>query len=252
MKPLHLEGQTFHKRLGSTKNAFRYGVDYLLLEPDDITDAPRLFSHNRRNLMAFYDVDNGGQRKAGRGSAWVREILCAEGMEALASLRILLLTQPRRLGFVFNPVSFWLMLDSENALRGVIAEVNNTFGDRHSYICAHEDGRAITSSDILTARKLFYVSPFQPTKGDYSFRFTVTDTHIGIRIDLRHGEGGMVATLNGKLAPLGSIGILKIVAMRPFGALRVIALIFYQALKLRLKGVRYRGHEQPQIAEVSK
>ena len=252
MTPQHLKGHTFHKRLGGTKNAFRYGVDYLLLEPDALTDTPRLFSHNRANLMALYDVDNGGQRGAGTGTTWVRETLRTEGMAALADMRILLLTQPRRLGHVFNPVSFWLMWDENNALRGVIAEVNNTFGDRHSYICAHQDLRAIEPSDTISARKLFYVSPFQPVEGAYSFRFSITDTHVGIRIDLRHGEGGLVATLSGVLAPLSSAGILKIAALRPFGALRVMALIFYQALKLRLKGVRYRGHNQPEISEVSK
>jgi hypothetical protein len=74
-------------------------------------------------------------------------------------------------GFVFNPVSFWFCHDRDGALRAVLAEVRNTFGDHHNYLVAHADQRPITAADTLTARKIFHVSPFFPVAGEYRFRF---------------------------------------------------------------------------------
>lgn len=252
MKPQHLKGHTYHKRLGGIDNAFRYKVDYVLLEPEAEEKHPALFSSNRFNGFAVHKKDNGGARGAGTGTAWVREVVRREALEGLADFRILLLTQPRVFGHGFNPVSFWLFVDENNALRGAIAEVNNTFGDRHCYLCCLEDMRPIEAADSVSVRKIFYVSPFQPVDGEYRFRFTYTPTHIGIRIDLRHANGGVVATLGGALQPLTSGGIMKALVARPFGALRVLGLIFYQALKLRLKGARYRPYAKPADIEVSK
>ena len=252
MKLQLLKGITFHKRVGNIENAFKYKVDYLLTEPEAQEKSPTLFSLNRFNVFTLRKSDNGGARGAGTGTQWVRDVLHKEGLDELAEFRILLLTQPRVFGHVFNPVSFWLFVDGNNALRGAIAEVNNTFGDRHSYLCYHEDLRPIEASETVSALKMFYVSPFQPVDGEYRFRFTYTQTHFGVRIDLRHGLGGIVATLGGELVPLTSTGIMKSIIYRPFGSLRVLGLIFYQALKLRLKGARYNPYSKPIDIEVSK
>jgi len=248
----HLKGQTFHKRLGGIDNAFKYKVDFVLAEPDAPQKPPALFSYNRFNVCSLHEADNGGTRGAGTGTQWVRNVLHQHGLDVLGEFRILLLTQPRVFGRVFNPVSFWLFVDENNALHGAIAEVNNTFGDRHSYLCHHDDLRPIKASDTVSAQKLFYVSPFQPVKGEYQFRFTYTPTHFSARIELRHGSGGIVATLGGELAPLTSAGILKTQIYRPVGSLRVMGLIFYQAMKLRLKGARYRPYSKSTDLEVSK
>ncbi len=248
----HLKGHTFHKRLGAIGNSFKYKVDYVLTEPEALEKSPFLFSYNRLNGFALHEKDNGGARKDGSGTKWVRGVLEQEGLSELGNFRILLLTQPRVFGHVFNPVSFWLFVDENHGLRGAIAEVNNTFGDRHSYLCAHDDLRLIEPNETVKVQKLFYVSPFQPVEGEYTFRFTFTQTQIGIRIDLSHGQGGIVATLCGELVPLTSFGIAKALISRPFGSLRVLGLIFYQALKLRLKGARYLPYSKSAKVEVSK
>jgi len=116
----HIPGTTFHGRKGTVQNRFRYTVDYVLLTPDS-AKGPRLFSRNRANLAALHDADHGGAPKEGRGTAWVREVLASHGLPAPS--RIDLLAQPRLLGHVFNPVSFWLCHDAADALRVVIAEV---------------------------------------------------------------------------------------------------------------------------------
>ena len=158
---------------------------------------------------------------------------------------IYLLTQPRILGSVFNPVSFWLCFSGDD-LTSVIAEVNNTFGERHCYLCHHSDHRPITESDRLEAEKIFYVSPFQPVAGTYIFRFDIRPDKIAIRIDYRTElhEGdpaeGLVATLAGPRRTLRFWTMIGLVLRRPFGKVHVLGLIFWQALKLRVKGALYR------------
>lgn len=246
--PLHMPGHTAHSRRGGPNNAFRYGVDYLLIDPD--IDAPRgLVSRNRFNLFAIHDRDHGGKRGAGTGAAWARQVFTDAGL-AVSGLRILLLTQPRFLGYWFNPVSFWLAIEGE-ALRAVIAEVNNPFGDRHSYLCHHPGFAAIGPSDVLPSRKVFHVSPFQRVSGEYRFRFDVGADRIAILITLVDGEKGLRATLEGPLHPLTTGGIIRASLRRPAGALRTIALIYWQALKLKAKGARYRVRPEPPSEEVT-
>lgn len=251
MTPEHICGSTYHGRHGAIKNAFRYRVDYVLSDLSEDAPHPLLFSRNRANLTALHDVDHGGIRGQGRGLAWAQEVLEDQGFDGLAKGRILLLAQPRVMGHVFNPVSFWLVFDAQNILRLVIAEVNNTYGDRHSYLCYHKDLSPIHPTDRLKARKIFHVSPFQPVSGDYTFRFDVSEDHIGIVIDFRSNEGGVYATFHGHRRPLSNRSILGATFARPFGSLRVLALIFWQALRLWWKGAGFRARPKAPDKEVS-
>lgn len=244
----HIAAETYHGRRGATKNAFRYSVDYVLLDAEETPDTPGLFGRNASGLMSLHDSDHGGPPKGGRGAAWVRDVLRAHDIPD--PKRIALLAQPRVLGHVFNPVSFWLCYDED--LTTVIAEVTNTFGDRHSYLCRHSDGRVINKADTLSAQKLMHVSPFQPLEGGYVFRFDIQEGSIGIWIDYSRGNGGLIATLTGARKPISNGSILKSLIRRPFGSRRVLTLIHWQALKLWLKGVRYRPQPAPPADEVSR
>ena len=246
----HIAGETYHARRGETKNAFRYSIDYVLLDAESATEHPALFTRNGRGLMSLYDTDHGGAPNAGRGAAWVRDILAAHDLDVTG--RIDLLAQPRVLGHVFNPVSFWLCYDGDNTLRVVIAEVSNTFGDRHSYLCHHADLREITKADTITAQKVFHVSPFQDIAGGYTFRFDIQPETIGIWIDFSEDHAGLIATLTGPRKPLTNSGILRSMLRRPFGSRRVLALIHWQALRLWWKGVTYRSRPEPPEKEVSR
>ncbi len=246
----HIAGHTWHGRKGAVENTFRYGVDYLLLDAEAEARAPRLFARNRAGVMSLHDSDHGGAPGKGRGAAWAREVLAAHGLPAPA--RIELLAQPRILGHVFNPVAFWLCRDGAGDLRCVIAEVTNTYGDRHSYLCHRDDHAAIAASDRLHARKIFHVSPFQPVEGQYEFRFDLKPDRIGIWIDLTAGNGGVVATLTGRVRPLTLGGMAGALLRRPFGSRRVLALIHWQALRLWWKGARFRARPAPPADEVSR
>jgi uncharacterized protein len=242
----HIRGETFHGRKGAVINRFRYGVDYVLLDTETAA-GPRLFSRNRRNLVSLYDADHGGAPRQGRGVDWAREVLTSHGVQVDD---ILLLAQPRVLGHVFNPVSFWLCL--KDGLRAVIAEVTNTYGDRHSYLCMRDDGGVIQPSDTLQATKTLHVSPFQPVQGKYAFRFDIRADRIGIWIDYTTDQGGVFTNLIGQRLPLTNWGILRACLRRPFGSRRVLALIHWQALKLAIKGAKFRSRPLPPVDEVTR
>jgi uncharacterized protein len=248
MQVQRIRAETFHGRKGPVRNAFRYTVDYILLDPDKAF-GPRLFSRNRGNLMSLQDADHGGVPGQGRGAPWAREVLAAHDLPAD---RLLLLAQPRLLGHVFNPVSFWLAYDRLGHLRAVIAEVSNTYGDRHSYLCHREDRAPITREDTITAQKIFHVSPFQPVEGTYAFRFDIRPDRIGIWIDYTTATGGLFTNLIGPRAPLTNWGILASAFRRPFGSRRVLALIHWQALKLALKRVKFNARPTPPGEDVSR
>lgn len=244
----HIAGQTFHGRKGAVKNSFRYGVDYLLMEAEGPVEAPRLFARNRAGLMSLWDCDHGGAPGQGRGAQWLRDVLAAQGLPA--PHRIELLAQPRVLGHVFNPVAFWLC--HADGLRVVVAEVTNTYGDRHCYLCHREDLAPIDPADWIEARKVFHVSPFQPIEGSYRFRFDITADRVGIWIDHSHATGGIYTNLIGARRPLTTRGLLAACLRRPFGSRRVLALIHWQALRLFLKGAGFRNRPDPPAKEVSR
>ncbi len=248
----HIDGTTFHGRKGALENAFRYTVDYVLLDAERPNAAPGLFARNRRGIVSLHDRDHGGDPGAGSGADWVRRVLADAGLDGFGIDRIELLAQPRVWGHVFNPVSFWLIYDAEDALRVVIPEVTNTYGDRHSYLCHHDDLAPIRREDTLHARKIFYVSPFQPVEGDYTFRFDISSERIGIWIDYATGNGGLLATLTGRRAPLTNARILRALVRRPFGSRRVLGLIHWQAFKLWWKGATFRVRPEPPADEVSR
>ena len=246
----HIEGHTWHGRKGAVKNAFRYSIDYVCCDAEAEIAGPALFSRNGRNVVALRDRDHGGTPGQGDGARWARAVL--DQYQVRAEGPLLLLAQPRILSHVFNPVSFWLAHDKTGALIAVIAEVTNTFGDRHSYLAAKSDGSPIGASDRLEATKVFHVSPFQPIAGGYTFRFDIRPDRIGISIDFDAGENGVIATLTGARRPMTNLSALRALVRRPFGSRRVLALIHWQALKLWWKGARYRPRPEPPVEEVSR
>lgn len=232
--------KVMHKRLFPKINQFTYGVYYLALP---LPAAP-LPSH----LLSFKEKDHGA-RDGSDISSWARTILSSYGLNEKVS-RITLITMPRVLGYVFNPVSFFLCFDEANQLRAVICEVHNTFGEQHSYLCARADHAPILPDEWLSAEKLFHVSPFLPREGSYQFRFALTGDTLGIWIDYYDKESNkqLITALAGKLAPLNAASLRRAFWSHPLVTLKVITLIHWQAIKLVSKGIRYivkpRQHDE--------
>lgn len=247
--PQQVAAKTTHTRRGGVRHSFTYAVDFVLIEPEGNAKGPSLFSRNRFNLSSVHDRDHGGPLKQGRGALWAREVLAKNGLTNQA-IQLLLLTQPRTLGYVFNPVSFWLAFD-DGALIAVIAEVSTPFGDRHSYLCHLPGFAPITGDSRMETPKSLHVSPFQEIAGKYKFAFDVRDDFIDIRIMHRNGVEGVVASLTGPRAPMTNSALIMAGIRRPMGALRTIFLIHWQALRLKLKGARYRTRPNPPKTEVT-
>ncbi|MGV6812952.1 MAG: DUF1365 domain-containing protein [Brevirhabdus sp.] len=247
--PAYLRGTTTHARRGAVRHVFTYGVDYVLVDPE-AHSGPPLFSRNRMNLASVHDRNHGGVPGKGVGAEWAWGVLAQRGLTRTAHHRLRLLTQPRFLGYIFNPVSFWLLFAGTDLI-AAIAEVNNTFGDRHSYVCANPDFAPISADQQLRADKVLHVSPFQQIAGDYAFRFAVSEKAVDIRILHSNGAEGLSASLSGALVPLTNRAILGATLRRPFGPLRTMALIHWHALKLKLKGATYRTRPLPPENEVS-
>ncbi|MEM7075882.1 MAG: DUF1365 domain-containing protein [Pseudomonadota bacterium] len=246
----HIAGYTWHGRKGAIRNAFRYNVDFVLVNAEADLEPRLTFGRNRFGLFSLRDKDHGGQPGQGRGPGWVRDVLSANDLPQ--PHRIELLAQPRVIGYVFNPVAFWLCYDEDGALHTVIPEVTNTYGDRHCYLCRRDDGLPISPDDTLTAAKVLHVSPFQRVEGGYRFRFDVRADRVAIWIDFTGGNGGVTATLVGPRRPLRFSGVARSLLRRPFGTRRVMALIHWQALKLWWKGAAFRARPQPPAQEISR
>lgn len=250
LNPAVIRARVTHARTMPVRNSFAYGVDYVLLDENQLAGGPlpRLFSFGRRNLVSLRPEDHGFSGEG--GAEWVRRLAVEAGIEGIA--RVALLTHPRYWGYVFNPVSFWFMTGASGDLKAVLAEVHNTFGDRHCYLCRTPDGTPIRPDAWVEAEKRFHVSPFFAVEGRYRFRFALEPRRIGVWIRYDDGRGGGLSTaLTGECRPLTDRELLRALMSRPLGAAKTTALIHWQALKLFLKGVRYRTRPEPRPEKVT-
>lgn len=247
--PLHLKTRVTHARQGALRHAFTYTVDYLMIDPE-AGAGPGLMARDRFGLVSVNTRDHGGPRGAGKGAPWAREALREAGLGDQSDVALRLLAQPRFLGIWFSPVSFWLAL-RDGEIIAMITEVNNTFGQRHSYLCHTPDFAPLDPAAEYTAAKVFHVSPFQDVAGDYRFRIRLHEGKLTLRIHHVNGAGGVLATMVGRLVPLTNRRLLGAVLRRPVWPVRVVTLIHWHAFLLWLKGAVYRPVPVPPDKEVS-
>lgn len=243
-------GHVMHRRLRPAVHAFVYPVFYVQLPLRNLKAAEcALFSINRRNVLSFECRDH-GPRDGSPLLPWIENLLAAHGLPNDGE--IVLQTFPRVLGYVFNPVTFWYCHDRSGQLIAILAEVNNTFGGTHSYLL-HRHGAPLVDGVELCAEKLFHVSPFNEIEGGYRFRFQLERAVQLCRIDYDDAEGELLLTsISGKPQAWSSAALLKAFLRMPFLTLGVIARIHWQALRLWLKGVPFRGaHPAPRPLQES-
>lgn len=234
-----------HARPGPPAYRFHYRVFSFLLDLDGLAQLDRRlkwFSYNRRNLVSFYDADH-GPRDGTPCRQWLDSLLRdAEVDLAGGSIRVLCF--PRVLGYVFNPLSVWYAYHADGSLRAVVCEVSNTFGEFHWYLLKNDDGRPLDPTDPPSKQKAFHVSPFFSVEGEYRFRFRMPDERVGVEIDyLIDGLPVLYATLHGRAQALTDRAILLRLLGMPLMTLKVTAMIYWQALKLWLRGASF--HPKP-------
>ncbi|SDE01128.1 hypothetical protein SAMN05421538_103240 [Paracoccus isoporae] len=238
-----IDAEIWHARAGDVAREFRYRTRYVAL-PVEALEADALpIRPDRAGLWRLRRRDHGA-RDGSALTGFIRGQLAEAG---LADCVTTLVTMPRGLLHGFNPVSFWLARDTAG-LRAVLAEVSNTYGESHLYLCRHPDNRVIERSDRLGGDKLFHVSPFLPRDGRYVFRFDTGPGRFGAWVDWigADGEVRLSTSMAGPARPLTRASLRRAALRHPFQPLRVTGLIHWQAAKLFSRGIRYRA-KPPQL-----
>lgn len=243
-----------HRRLVPPLYRFVYRVFYLLVDVDRLDELHRglkFFSLDRWNLLSLRPRDHGD----GRGlRAWAERML-REGGIVPDGGRIRLLCMPRVLGMAFNPISLWYCERRDGHLAAVIAEVNNTFGEKHSYLLvsglASRPGAAPYET-VYEKDKCFHVSPFFDLEGRYEFRLTEPGERLHVLIhETRNGYGILDASLAAERRELTDAAIAKQVLALPLLMLKVVGGIHWEALKIWLRGARFHTKPEPPKPELT-
>lgn len=241
-----------HQRLMPKQNGFSYGVYYIAMPIDayengdyrDILPTHYLARHS------FHAKDH-GYRDNRKLRQWAEDALTQ--YDIASPKNIILIAMPRIFGYVFNPVSFWLCYGDHDDLTAVICEVNNTFGETHSYVCAAPNATPISKDSYYHADKVFHVSPFLQRIGEYKFQFDINNDECHITIDYHDGNHDMLLTsLRGVFSDLSQKSLNKAFWQHPFVTIKTIMLIHYQALRIITKGIGYIKKPIAFITKISK
>lgn len=229
-------GLVRHARVKPRRHRLAYRVFMLLLDLDDLDKGPWLFSHNRFNLISVHDKDHGD----GSGAplkVQAENALAGAGLAALGG-PIRMLCMPRILGRGFNPLTVYFCHRRDGTLGAVIYEVRNTFGGRHSYVlpAAGVDGPVGQG-----CAKAFFVSPFMDMGLRYGFEISPPDETVSVGVRAYDGEGlVLAASFAGKRRPATGASLLGAWLTHPLQTIGVLAAIYWEAVKLFIKGFSFR------------
>ena len=227
-------GRVMHSRIGPKNHSFSYPVYYYGIDLDEL---PQLncqvkgFGYNRLAAVSIQDRDY----LDGRGGS-IKEKLTSflnKHGEKYQIGRIFLVTAARYFNYVFNPVSFYYCYDTSNNLRTLVAEVNNTFKERHLYILSEERTANPGYMKHYTVRKDFHVSPFYDMGGEYDFHFANIDDRLDIRLNvLKKGKEVFYSRIQGKPIELTTKNLWRTIMRYPINAALTMPRILWQAAKL--------------------
>lgn len=246
------EGWVRHRRREPLPHAFRYPVFmvYLDLAEVDAVFRGRWFWSSRRRALARFDrADHIGDPRVPLDTA-VRDLVEHQtGWRPAGPIR--LLTHLRYFGYVFNPVSFYYCFGRAGAqVEAIVADVSNTpWGERHQYVLP-------TSGESLRVHgfaptKVFHVSPFMPMDVDYDWRFSTPGGTLAVHMrSRRHGLDVFDATLVLRRRPITGASLARVLVRYPAMTARVVAGIYWQALRLWMKGAPFHPHPRSGSVEV--
>lgn len=238
------ECEVMHHRLSPKVHRFAYRLFYMWLdldELDQLSDKLRFFKRNRGALFAFYDSDH-IVRDAADARSNVLQTAREAGVQTDRIRHVRLLTFPRVLGYVFNPVCFYYCFDENEAPVCAVAEVTNTFHEQKPYVMTFVEGDRFR----LITPKHFYVSPFFDLELNFDFKLRLPAESLEIHVDDRKGqERVMLTSLKGTRRELTDRSLLACAVKYPLLTLRVMLLIHWHALRLWIKGLKvHRKAEQ--------
>lgn len=240
------DGSIEHCRRKPREHRFRYPLYVYGFDLEELPELDRrlpFFGYNRFRPASVHDRDY-----LDDGPGTIREkldrFLAKEGFgEAVA--RVFLVTSPRYFNYVFNPVSFYYLFAGDGSLAGNVAEVNNTFGEKHLYILRSPGRAGGDRTAAYSAEKAFHVSPFNRIEGTYEFTFADIEKALDVRIDIRQaGEIVFEAQLRGSPEPLTAASQLRMFLRHPVAPHLSMPRILYQAAKLSF-GKKLAYHDKP-------
>ena len=229
-------GEVVHKRARPKRHSLRYRVFSMLVDLDRLDELDRrltLFSAGRFNLFSLRPADFGAHDATSLADFLRRKARAAGVGDRVARIRML--CYPRLLGYAFNPMTTYYLEDAAGRTVMLVYEVHNTFGEHHFY------QHVVTGPDDVirhSAKKAFYVSPFNTLAGHYRFSVRPPGEDVFTGIALSDEGGGLVtAWFEGKREELTDGALVKVALAFPLMTLKIIAGIHWEALKLLLKGV---------------
>ncbi|MFG2138312.1 DUF1365 domain-containing protein [Streptomyces sp. NPDC048650] len=230
-----------HARTAPIRHSFRHRTYLWLVDLDHLPRLPRPL----RPLARFDHRDH----FAGTGPtvrAGLERFLAAHDVR-LDGGRVLMLAHARVLGYVFNPLTLYWCHDRDGAPVCVVAEVHNTYGERHCYLLRPDArGRA----DVP---KEFYVSPFFPVDGDYRMRLPEPGDRLDLTVALRRGDTRpFTATVRGSRRPATTGQLLSAAFRHPWSTASVAAGIRRHGICLFLRRLPLVPRPRHRIQECPK
>ena len=230
-------GNLIHKRFKPKEHFFKYKVFSLYINLNEIDKIDKnipFFSHNKFNLISFFDKDH-GDRDGSSLKKWVKKQLDEAGIKKEIGC-VNLLCYPRILGYVFNPLSIFFIFDKTSSLISIMYEVKNTFGEQHTYVFKTKDNAVIKNH----CEKKFHVSPFMNLNSTYNFKILKPGKKISIIIDQRDSKGKLLfASQDGQKMKLNSKNLLISYLKHPLMTFKIISAIHFEALRLWLKRIKF-------------
>lgn len=242
------EGVVRHRRFFPTPHQLRLPLYMMYL---DLAELPFVFerrwlwSTTRPALARFLRRDYLGDPAVELGEA-VRTLVDARtGKRPSGPIR--LLTHLRQFGYVFNPVSFYYCFDASGSrVEFVVAEITNTpWKERHAYVLEVADAATHGRAWEWSFAKQFHVSPFNPMNQSYAWRLGAPDDKLYVHMENQSDQSGSTifdATLSLTRTPITSASLARMLAVYPALTARVVASIYWHALRLRLKGLPFIPH----------
>lgn len=228
------KGGLLHRRYRPRRHELRYDVMNLFVDVDELPALHHrswLLGYNRFRLFSIQDRHHGpadGTQVAQHMRTVMRQLNLPSPVH-----RIFMFCYPAVLGWVFNPLTVYYGVDADGHLTCMVYEVNNTFGQRHTY------AMAVDGFGPHTSQKQFYVSPFNPVAGEYRFGGDIADEHLRLNIALfEQGALKLCARFEGQRVPLSGRRLVLSLLPMLVQPIKVVAGIHWEALKLYLKGLR--------------
>jgi DUF1365 family protein len=247
MKSMLYTGHVTHKRLEPFLHHFKYGVFMSFVDLDELNRLDKtswLFSTRGKGFVEYRRSDFHGDPQVSLSES-IRELVYTKtGQRVNGPIRML--SNLRLMGHIFNPATFYYCYDSEDTqVEHIIVEITNTpWNERHSYVLSPGMNHSLKEDWYhYTIDKDFHVSPFLDMNFIYEMKFNLPENELFVSIENHRDEGKkFLATLNLKATPFSHSNLFRQLIKFPFMTFKVVWGIYFQALKLKLKGARFYPH----------